>query len=418
MKVLWLCNIIPAFAAKAMELPVPSVGGWLDGLYYGICKDINLQVCCPYDGNAPAQQKQGTISCALFPVSRGNDIPWLREYFRKVLREANPAVIHIFGTELPHCYAMMEACEDAGLAERAVISIQGLVSVLSEYHYYANLPRKLLSHRTAGEWLKHGSLEDRCNAFRKRGQWERKALEKARHVIGRTHWDLACTYQCNHRAKYHFCNESLRDSFYREQWSLETCEKHSLFVSQCNYPLKGFHHALKALAIVSRDYPDAQLYTTGRDPLAKVSLLQRLRYSSYERYLAKLIREYGLESRVHFLGNLSEERMCHQFLQSHVFLSPSSIENSSNSVGEAMLMGVPVVSSNVGGMKDLIHDGEDGFLYPSDAPYMMAHYITKLFESDDLARRFSENSRRRGAELFDRERNGARLLEIYREIGT
>ena len=81
-------------------------------------------------------------------------------------------------------------------------------------------------------------------------------------------------------------------------------------------------------------------------------------------------------------------------------------------------MGVPVVSSNVGGMKDLLKDGDEGFLYPSDAPYMLAHYIAELFQSDDLALRFSEKSRLRGAELFDRNQNGARLLEIYREIGT
>ncbi len=416
MKILWLCNILPAFAARILEMPVPNVGGWLDGIYGGIRGEIELCVCCPYNGSAPVRKDADRVSCFLFP--QGKEIPWMRSYFSELLSSVAPMVIHIFGTELPHSYAMLQACEDMGLAENAVVSVQGLVSVCAEYHYYANLPRKLLRHRTAGEWLKHGSLERRCENFRKRGVWEQKALAMARHVIGRTQWDFACTRQCNPNRTYHFCNESLRSSFYKAQWSLEACEKHSLFVSQCNYPLKGFHHALKALAIVSREYPDAQLYTTGRDPLAKASLLQRLRYSSYERYLAKLIREYGLQGRVHFLGSLSEEEMCAQFLRSHVFLSPSSIENSPNSVGEAMLLGVPVVASDVGGVKDLLCDGKEGFLYPSDAPYMLAHYVSRLFEEEALALRFSENSRLRAAELFDREKNARTLLEIYREIGT
>ena len=416
MKVLWLCNILPAFAASALGQSVPNVGGWLDGIYSGVGRELELCICCPHDGSAPVEKRAGEIPCYLFP--QGKDVSWLISYFSILLQNDIPQVIHIFGTELPHSYAMLQACENAGLSERAVVSIQGLVSVCAEYHYYANLPRKLLHHRTAGEWLKHGSLENRCADFRRRGEWERKALALAKHVIGRTQWDYACTYQLNPNVQYHFCNETLRKSFYENAWSLENCEKHSLFVSQCNYPIKGFHHALKALAILSREYPDAQLYTTGRDPLAKASFLQRLRYSSYERYLAKLIREYGLEGRVHFLGGLSEEEMCQRFLRSHVFLSPSSIENSSNSVGEAMLLGVPVVASNVGGVRDLLRDGEDGFLYPSDEPYMLAHYISKLFASEELVLRFSNNGRLRGSELFDREKNAETLLKIYREIGT
>lgn len=416
MKVLWLCNILPAFAARALELPVPNVGGWLDGIYGGIHSTIELCVCCPYDGTAPLQRDADAVSCYLFP--QGKDISWMQSYFSKLLGRIAPSVIHIFGTELPHSYAMLRACEDAGLADRAVVSIQGLVSVCAEYHYYANLPRKLLNRRTAGEWLKHGSLETRCDNFRRRGVWEQKALAIARHVIGRTQWDLACTRQANPNRKYHFCNESLRDSFYKAEWSLKHCEKYSLFVSQCNYPLKGFHHALKALAILSREYPDAQLYTTGRDPLAKAPLLQKLRYSSYERYLAKLIREYGLEGRVHFLGNLNEKEMCAQFLRTHVFVSPSSVENSPNSVGEAMLLGVPVVASHVGGVKDMLCDGKEGFLYPADAPYMLAHYVGRLFAEEDLALQFSQSSRLRGAKLFDRKKNAQTLLEIYREMGA
>ena len=416
MKVLWLCNILPAFAAKAIELPVPNVGGWLDGIYGGIQGEVELHICCPYAGKTPIKKKVEPFVCDLFP--QGMDIPRMQCYFSELLHEVGPTVIHIFGTEMPHSFAMLQACDEMGLLDRAVVSIQGLVSVCAEYHYFANLPRKLLPHRTAGEWLRHGSLEQRCDVFRKRGEWEQKALAMVHHVIGRTQWDEACTRQCNPHRKYHFCNESLRSGFYEGKWSLDACKKHSLFVSQCSYPLKGFHYAIKALSMLKDEYPDAQLYTTGRDPLAKVSFLQRLRYSSYERYLAKLIRQYDLEERVHFLGNLNEAEMRAQYLRSHVFVSPSSIENSPNSVGEAMLLGVPVVASNVGGVKDLLCDGKEGFLYPSDAPYMLAHYIRRLFEEQDLALRMSENSRQRGAELFDREKNGARLLEIYREIGT
>ena len=69
---------------------------------------------------------------------------------------------------------------------------------------------------------------------------------------------------------------------------------------------------------------------------------------------------------------------------------PSTIENSPNSLGEAMLLGLPCISSHVGGVANMLVHGVEGFLYPSDEPYMISYYVCKLFENDNLARRFSE----------------------------
>ena len=109
--------------------------------------------------------------------------------------------------------------------------------------------------------------------------------------------------------------------------------------------------------------------------------------------------------------------MCDRFLKSHVFVSPSSIENSPNSVGEAMLLGVPVVSSDVGGVKNLLTHGEEGFVYPYDEPYMIAHYVCHLFGDDALAQTLSEHARAHAAHTHNREENLQKMLEIYREIG-
>jgi glycosyltransferase involved in cell wall biosynthesis len=177
---------------------------------------------------------------------------------------------------------------------------------------------------------------------------------------------------------YHFCNETLRPSFYNEAWNLTSCEKHSIFVSQCSYPLKGFHLMLEAMAQIVKDYPDAKLYTTGKSPL-KLTAKQKLRQNYYHKYLGKLIRRYHLEDHVVFLGFLNEKAMCEAYKKANVFVSPSSLENSSNSVGEAMILGTPVISSDVGGIKNLMEHEKDGYLYQADAPYMLAHYVKKIF---------------------------------------
>ena len=79
-----------------------------------------------------------------------------------------------------------------------------------------------------------------------RGILEEKALQKARHIIGRTDWDLACVRRINPEAKYHFCNETLRQPFYQGTWRYESCRKHRIFASSCAYPVKGFHYLLEA----------------------------------------------------------------------------------------------------------------------------------------------------------------------------
>ena len=75
---------------------------------------------------------------------------------------------------------------------------------------------------------------------------------------------------------------------------------------------------------------------------------------------------------VRFLGPFDAPAMRDRYLRTHVYVSPSTIENSPNSVGEAMLLGCPVVSSNVGGVSDLLYHGKEGFLYQTSAPYMLA----------------------------------------------
>lgn len=98
---------------------------------------------------------------------------------------------------------------------------------------------------------------------------------------------------------------------------------------------------------------------------------------------------------------------------SNVFVSASAIENLFNFVGEAMLLGCPVVSFCVGGVPDMLAHGLEGFLYQTSAPYMLAWYVKRVFENDRLAMGFSKAAHERASKTHDRERNSRDLLEIY-----
>lgn len=415
MKVLWLCNSVLPNIAKRIGVQASFGGGWLiqPANLLVAKEDISFAFCSPSTKvSGFLTGTEGKIDYLLF---NPNDKD-LIAHFETYLKSFEPDVIHIFGTEHAHSYAMVKAAENLGLSDKVVINIQGIISVIAK-HYFAGLDNKAIHAYTFRDFLRRDNIYHQMLNFKKRGESEIKALKLAKNVIGRTDWDEACTKMINPDISYHFCNETLRKSFYENKWSLENCEKHSIFVSQCSYTIKGFHYMLEAMADIVKKYPDAKLYTTGKSPLT-CSLKQKLRQGYYNRYLGKLIKKYNLENNVVFLGFLDEEKMCKQYLKSHVFVCCSSIENSPNSLGEAMILGTPCVSSDVGGVKNLMTHEKEGFVYQADAPYMLSFYIQKIFEDDKLALEFSKNAKLHALKTHNAETNFNRLLEIYNQISN
>lgn len=418
MRVLWLSNVMLPDVAKHLHKPIPSCGGWLSGALEELKhrKDIQLATAFPLIGeNKILSDVADEILYYGFPGKNSDPTKYdaaLENIFESMILEFKPDVIHIWGTEFPHTLSMVKACCKLGQQEKIVISIQGLCSVIAR-HYYANLPWNVIKRYTFRDIIFRDSIYRQKLKFEKRGLYEREALSLVKHVIGRTTWDRTCTLQINPDRTYHFCNETLRNSFYENQWEYENCEKHSIFISQAYYPVKGAHSMLEALALIITKYPDARLYIADSDLLRADSWRMRLKRTSYARYLGELIKKYKLQGRVFFTGSLSEEQMCQRFLKSHVFVCPSSIENSPNSLGEAMTLGVPCVASCVGGISDMLQHEKEGFLYQADAPYMLAQYVCELFEHQKLALSFSQNARERARQTHDREKNLNHLINIY-----
>lgn len=167
---------------------------------------------------------------------------------------------------------------------------------------------------------------------------------------------------------------------------------------------------MKALDIVRRDYPDVHVKVGG------VNIMNESELGPYATYLKTLEQQYDLEGKITFLGKLTAEEMCENYKQANVFVSPSTIENSPNSVCEAMMIGTPVVSSYVGGIDSFIRHGENGYLYQYDAPYMLAYYIEKVFENDEVAMEISQAGNQTIRKINDGYKNALKLREIYKEI--
>jgi glycosyltransferase involved in cell wall biosynthesis len=407
MRILWLSNIkIPIVCEVLGDINVPR-GGWMTYFSERLIEDKNFQMTFVFPDSQECMIVKDNMS---FYGFRSNAMV---AKFEEIVSNDKPDIIHIWGTEYPQTWAMMQAAMKQNRSEYVVISIQGLVSVIA-IHYTTSFSWHIRHMYTPRDLIK-GNIARCEKEYRKRGRDEINAIKSTRHIIGRTDLDRACTIKINPNASYHFCNEVLRSSFYENGWSLQRVERYSIFITQCHSPIKGFHIALDAMVDIVKRYPKAKLYTTGVDIL-HLSFNGLKHLTSYQLYIRHLIKKYGLENNVIFLGTLSEEKMCAQFLMSHVFVLASTIENSPNSLGEAMLLGVPTVASDVGGVKNMLTHDKDGFVYQHDAPYMLAYYVMRIFEDDALAMSISESAQLHAKCTHDRDENYGTLLKIYGDI--
>lgn len=417
MKILWVVNIVMQPIADAEKLAYGIGGGWIMGSAETLLKNDNteLVVCFPYDVGG-IRGKVGKITyysferCAFEKYNKDAE-----KTIKEAIGKEQPEIINIFGTEFSSTLAALNAAEELGMLGKTVVNIQGLVSVYAE-HYFAGLAACDVHACSLRDFLRHDNIYQQKKKYTKRGVFEIEALKKARNVIGRTYWDRACVASINKNAKYYFCNETLRDDFYSGKWDYNSCEKHSIFVGSSEYPIKGFHRVLCALPEILKNYPDTVVYVTGDNPLKKEGFEGLVHRTHYRDCLKKLIKKNKLEDHVAFLGGLSAHQMKERMLKSNVFVLCSSIENSPNTLGEAMLLGVPCVATDVGGVTTMARHNIEALIYPFEENYMLPFYIGKIFDDAEFAASLSENAKKRAENTHSKEQNGKRLLEIYSEI--
>jgi len=182
------------------------------------------------------------------------------------------------------------------------------------------------------------------------------------------------------------------------------------------YPLKGVHQVLKAVAILITEFPNIQVKVAGPNITSKNSILEILKLGGYGSYIQSLINKYKLHKHVQFLGTLNEEQMVNEYRNAHVFICPSSIENSPNSLGEAQLIGVPSIAAYVGGIPDMIINGRTGLLYRFEEVEMLTENIRNIFKNDNLANKLSSDGIVVAEERHNWLINLNTLLAIYQLI--
>ena len=415
MKILWITNILFPDLCKELGIKELVTGGWMYSLAKLLISDssVKLAVATVYPGKILMHKELNGISYFMLPLQGDNKrySKKIEKHWLEVQSEFKPDVVHIHGTEFAHGLAYIRACS----RKNVTISIQGLLSVYERYYYTGIRNTEIIKNISLRDILKMDTIFQQRIKMRKRGLLEHEYIQSVDYVIGRTNWDKAHVLTINPKVNYLFCNETLRSEFYQHKWSLKGCEKHSVFVSQAAYPIKGLHQVLKALPSVLKKYPDTKLYIVGSDCIPH-NLKEKLLQTGYDRYILRLIKKLNIRDRVIFTGTLDEKEMCNRYLKSHLFICPSSIENSPNSVGESQLLGVPCIASYVGGIPDMVESGKTGLLYRFEETEMLSKAICDIFGNDDLAELLSLNEQAVAARRHSREVNRNTMIAIYKAI--
>lgn len=365
---------------------------------------MELAVASIYSGKDLFVKEIDGITYYLVPQGKGimHYNPGSLKHWREINRRFVPDLVHIHGSEYP----MGLAYVNANGPENVAVSIQGLESIICGF---------FTGGLTESQCIKTSSWPDRIfgkgllhhrRLHRRLGKYEVELLKQVNHFIGRTEWDRANTWAINPDATYHYCGETLRDAFYTNQWKYENCRPHSIFVSQAPYPAKGLHKVMEALPLVMREFPDVHLYVAGPDLIHVPWYMLR----SYGKYLRHLLNKYNLSEHVTFLGPLPEKEMCRQFLQANLFISPSMIENSSNSLGEAQLLRMPYLASVCGGTAEICGYNPE-VLYRFEETAMLARKIIAVFRAGNQYK-VPETD----LSIYDAGKNLDTLISIYRTI--
>ena len=382
--------------------------------HLGSRPDIDLAIACKCDPGTVFKETINGVTYYSVPYSSSTALDTLKQMCADIIADFSPQLIQIEGTEFPHSRAMIESARESGVP--AAVSLQGILN--GQYQYQCGqLPiDEMMFSRSMKNIVSAWTLHLRKTRwYKKRMPGEKQTIAAADHIIGRTTWDRAHAYRLNPNAKYYSCNRTLRPPFYETRWAIDSIERHSIYVGNGYYALKGLHYLVEALPELIREYPDVKVYVAGQKPFHDGD--KRPFYKKgYGLYLEKLIKELCVGDHIEFTGSLSAAEVAIRLSKTHVYVLCSAIENSPNTLGEAMMLGTPCVAAYVGGVSDMATDNTDALFFRNDDPALLAWNVKRIFDDDALALSLSANARKRALVTHDPERNAEGLVEIYKSI--
>jgi glycosyltransferase involved in cell wall biosynthesis len=395
MRVLWSVFVTFPEAAPMIGRKIEYACTWARALGFHLRKksDVKLAIASVHSGKVLKKFEVDNVIFYFIPnekkVKKNGGGEEASKYWSEIIRDFEPDIVHIHGSESMVSYELTKL----DLKVPVFLTLQGILSNYWKDEYAGLGLRDLIFNISLRDIVRFSGIILDRQKTKNKSKLEKKLLENIKYVGGRTTWDKVSSLALNPNLKYLFSPEMIRQEFYdADRWNIHEVKKYRIFMHQGFKPIKGLHLLLEAIDLLKSRYPDIELYMSGTNVMKNRTIKERLLQPGYVKYLFKKIKQYDLEDCIHFTGILNASQIVEELKKSHVMVIPSSIENSPNSLVEAQLVGIPCVASHVGGVPEMITSSQDGFLYTFNEPLMLAEYLSRLFDSNDLCESFSLKS--------------------------
>ncbi len=417
MRVLWIVNVVLPDVAGHFGCERVPFGGWVPAMLRQLVKISGIEIGVAM--RAPVAKLASTVVDGItyyaMPQRRSDRFDVAQADCEAVLGEFKPDLLHAEGSEMAYTQRFLSTWKG-----RHLLSLQGVINGYEPYEYGGLRVADMLASLNPLDGLAAlAMVANKRFVFLPRLRLERKTIGLARNVMGRTLWDRSHAHAINPLAAYYPCSRILRDVFYAKRWQQGDFEPHTIFIGNAGSPRKGAHFVLQAVELLRREFPNIKLLVAGEAPgsrnrgLTPAGLKGMIGYGAY---LGRLVRRMGLEDHVEFLGVLQAEQMAERMRRSHVYVMSSIIENSPNTLGEAMMMGVPSVAAYTGGVPSMATDEVDALFYRADDPACLAYQVKRLLDDRALCDALSEKAMAHARNTHDPQRNLQLLLAAYAAI--
>lgn len=416
MKVLWFSNT-SSLASKILKMNEVN-GGWISSLEIQLCKYTDIELTIVFDCSNKEIKTIKKINgfntqYVLIPTYRNrflsvfyrlfwiNDDKKILKSYLKIIDQLQPDIIHFFGSE--HRYGTIIPYLNCPY----VLQLQGIMNVITNKWFSSGISNiHIFLFTKFWKLLLRKGLLYKYKQFKDAAKREEYIFNVCKNYIGRTDFDRRIVSIFSKDYQYFHCEEILRDEFYEVEWKKKRNNTFNILSVFQGDIYKGLETICQsAYLIKDKTNIPFEWKIIGLEINSDITFLFRKKFNF----------NYS-ELNIQFLGIKETDFIIDSFLKTDLFVHPSHIENSSNALCEAMLIGVPIISTYAGGTSSIINNGKEGILIQDGDPYVLAGAIKEVFEKKEKAYEMGKEARKRAIERHNKFRIGKQTYEIYKKL--
>jgi glycosyltransferase involved in cell wall biosynthesis len=389
---------------------------WVDAMLDELvkCDRISVGLAVPVNSNDFQKSQKNGITLYGLPNPENKSI-FIKVYKRlihssedtnannfisRAVADFKPDIIQIFGSE--NFFGLIAREETTPV----VIHIQGYLLVW-QGKWFTGISRwnQFRYESLKNLLMMRGSFNDFVY-FKKRAKTEETILKNCKYFMGRTDFDKRIAALLSPGSNYFHCEEFIRKNFFEKKWDFPLGDEIKCISIIKSTSYKGINLLIEALYVLKK-YSDLSI------SLKVCGISQN---DAIIKIIKKKYRKELSSVKIEFLGKVTSEDLVNQLCNSNFYLHPSYIENSPNSVCEAMALGMPVIATNVGGVSSLLENEMEGILVQEGEPYSLAGAIVELTINYEKAKQLGRNARIKAHKRHNPDDILKSLLNIYDKI--